>query len=158
MTSGDRWTAWIEENGDSFFLYARQQCRSESDAKDVLQDALTEAWQRTAKGLPDRALVFATIRRRAIDIGRSVDRRTIREVRFADNDSDWYCPDFSENDVRHQLASAIESLPDSLREVLILKIWGNLTFPGESTLIDSKTGSLSSEAPARTVSASTPAP
>ena len=85
MTSGDYWTAWIDENGEAFFLYARQQCRSESDAKDVLQDALTEAWRRTPKGVPDRSLVFATIRRRAIDHGRSIDRRAVREISFANN-------------------------------------------------------------------------
>lgn len=135
MTTSDRWTAWIAENGEAFFLYARQQCRSESDAKDVLQDALTEAWRRTAKGVPDRSLVFATIRRRAIDLGRSLDRRSIRQIDFANKGPDWFCPDFSANDVRHQLASAIETLPDILREVLILKIWGGLTFPAISQLI-----------------------
>lgn len=136
MNSDDRWAAWIDSNGEAFFLYARQQCRSESDARDVLQDSLTEAWRRTQKGLPDRSLVFATIRRRAIDCGRSTDRRSNRGVRFADKEPSWFVPDFSAGDVRHQLATAIETLPDSLREVLILKVWGGLTFPAISKLIN----------------------
>lgn len=136
MDSGEHWASWIEENGDAFFLYARQQCRSEADAKDVLQDSLTEAWRKTTEGLPDRALVFATIRHRAIDLGRSLDRRSIREENFADRRPDWFSPDFSQNDLRHQLASAIETLPDNLREVLILKIWGDLTFPEISKLVN----------------------
>lgn len=136
MSSSDSWTAWIEENGETFFFYARQQCRSESDAKDVLQEALTEAWQRSKKGVPDRALVFATIRRRAIDVARSMDRRKIREVDFGNNGSEMFCPDFAANDVRHQLASAIGALPDLLQEVVILRIWGDLTFPAIAQLIN----------------------
>ena len=128
MRSGDRWTAWIEENGESFFLYARSQCRSDADAKDVLQEALTETWGRSGSKLPDRALVFATIRRRAIDAARSMDRRKIREVDFSSLGTDFFCPDFSASDVRHQLASAVEALPDSLQEVVVLRIWGGLTF------------------------------
>lgn len=136
MNSGNHWADWIEAHGEAFFLYARQQCRSESDAKDVLQDALTEVWRRSPEGLPDRSLVYATIRRRAIDCGRSTDRRQKREVSFAGNKPEWFVPDFSAQDLRHQLASAIETLPDPLREVLILKIWGDLTFPAIATLIN----------------------
>lgn len=135
MNSDESWTAWIDQNGEAFFLYARQQCRSESDAKDVLQDALTEAWKRTQKGLPDRSLVFATIRRRAIDCGRSIDRRAIREIKYGGKGENWFLPDYSFGDVRNQLASAIETLPETLREVLILKIWGDLSFPAISQLI-----------------------
>ena len=136
MKSSDRWTAWIKENGESFFLYARQQCRSDSDAKDVLQDALAETWERTGRKLPDRSLVFATIRRRAIDLARSMDRRKIREVDFGSPGPDFFCPDFSAHDVRHQLASAVGSLPNLLQEVVILRIWGGLTFPEIAKLIN----------------------
>ncbi|MEN8681059.1 MAG: sigma-70 family RNA polymerase sigma factor [Akkermansiaceae bacterium] len=136
MNTEGLWSSWIAENGEAFFLYARQKTRSESDAKDVLQDALTEAWRRTSEGLPERSLVFATIRRRAIDCGRSIDRRSKREIKFADDSPNWFVPDFSANDVRHQLASAIETLPETLSEVLFLKIWGDLTFPAISKLIN----------------------
>lgn len=135
MNSDESWASWVDQNGEAFFLYAKQQCRSESDAKDVLQDALTEAWQKTKKGLPDRSLVFATIRRRAIDLGRSTDRRAIREIKYNGRGENWFLPDYSVGDVRHQLASAIETMPDTLREVIILKIWGDLTFPAISQLI-----------------------
>jgi len=136
MKADDAWACWIETNGEAFFLFAKQQCRSEADAKDILQEALAEVWRRTAKGVPDRAHVFATIRRRAIDQGRSLDRRFRHEAKCAEGHKDWFVPDYSMYDLRHQLASAIESLPSTLQEVLILKVWGGLTFPAISELIE----------------------
>ena len=135
MNSEGSWSAWLGSNAEVFFLYARQQTRSESDAKDVLQESLTEAWGRASGDLPDKALVFATIRRRAIDLGGSIVRRSKRESCFADDRPDWFVPDFSAGDTTDRLATAIEDLPDKLREVLILKIWGELTFPAISELI-----------------------
>ena len=64
--SSDGWAGWLEAQGNVFFLYARQQTRSESDAKDVLQDALTEAWRAEKGKIPGKGLVFTIIRRRAI--------------------------------------------------------------------------------------------
>ena len=68
VSPSSRWENWLQAHGEVFFLYARQQTRSEPDAKDVMQDSLAEAWHRTEGAIPDRALVFATIRRRAIDL------------------------------------------------------------------------------------------
>lgn len=74
----DEWRDWLRENGRRYLLYARQQTRADADAEDVLQDALVESWRRS-NGVPEHALVFATIRRRAIDFARSCDRRAARE-------------------------------------------------------------------------------
>lgn len=124
-----RWKAWLETHGKVFFLYARQQTRSEADAKDVFQEALVEAWQKTHRKMPDKALVFATIRRRAIDLGRSTDRRSTREQRAMADLDDWFVTDFTEEDTRRFLKDALAALPDPQREVLMLRIWGDLSFP-----------------------------
>ena len=112
-----------------FLLYARQQTRSEEDAHDLLQDALAECWQRCGGGVPDNALVFATLRRRAIDIGRSADRRYRREERAFENADLWFQPDFSAGDAHQTVAAALRLLPEHLREAVTLKLWGDLTFP-----------------------------
>ena len=125
----DRWEECLDEHGEVLVLYARQQTRSESDAKDVLQEALTETWDKAGHGTPSRARVFATIRRRAIDLGRSIDRRARREERFFSGKPDWFEPDYTATDTGEQLIEAIQTLPAKLREVLILKIWGELAFP-----------------------------
>ena len=129
-----RWQEWVDQHAEIFFLYARQQTRSEADAKDVLQDSLTEAWTKAAGGIPDKAMVFATIRRRAVDLGRSIDRRQKREQSVVRDQSEWFLPDYSASDTRRWLAAAVMELPADFREVLILRIWGDLSFPAIAQL------------------------
>ena len=128
-TAAGHWQQWLADSGEAFFLYARQQTRCEADAKDVFQDALTESWRKTGGNIPDRAMVLATIRRRAMDLGRSLDRRARREQRTLEETDDWFLPDFAAADTRSHLAHAIRELPENLREVLVLRMWGDLSFP-----------------------------
>jgi RNA polymerase sigma-70 factor (ECF subfamily) len=124
--SPDQWRQWLRDNGSRFLLYARQQTRNEGDAEDVLQDALVESWQR-AGGMPDDALVFATIRRRAIDLARSADRRAAREE-ASEPEQPFFNPDVEERDTQRLLEQAVNGLPPNYREVVSLKLWGGLTF------------------------------
>ena len=74
------WRRWVEKQAPKFLLFARQQARSETDAQDLVQEALVEASRRQNDSRPPQpALVFATIRRRAIDLARREDRRAERE-------------------------------------------------------------------------------
>ncbi len=125
--SSDEWRSWLRTTGPRFLLYARQQTRTESDAEDVLQDALVESWKRTG-GMPPDPLVFATIRRRAIDLARSSDRRGVREVEAGTPDTDWFSPDIEERETQRMLEDAVKSLQPIYREVITLKVWGGLTF------------------------------
>jgi len=125
--SSDEWRAWLRRCGPRFHLYARQQTRTESDAEDVLQDALVESWKR-ADGMPPDALVFSTIRRRAIDLARSSDRRSVRELEAGGPGAEWFSPDVEERETQRLLEDAVKSLQPIYREVVTLKVWGGLTF------------------------------
>jgi RNA polymerase sigma-70 factor, ECF subfamily len=122
----DEWRGWLRENGRRYLLYARQQTRAEADAEDVLQEALVEAWQR-AGGMPEDALVFATIRRRAIDLARSADRRAAREEN-QEPETSWFAPEVESRETQRLLEKAVNGLPENYREVVSLKLWGGLTF------------------------------
>lgn len=125
----DRWRAWIAEKAPIFLLYARQCSRCEEDARDVVQEALAESWHRSGGTVPDAALVFTTIRRRAIDMGRSVESRRRRESDHAVLGDGWFEEDFALRDTHQAVASALAGLPESLRETVTLKLWADLTFP-----------------------------
>lgn len=125
-TSND-WDSWVAENAARFLLFARQQTRSDQDAEDVLQDALIEAWERGG-GKPESALVFATIRRRAIDLGRRHDRRARRELAAAPENDVWFDSAVHDRETAMLLEEAVRTLPKDLSEVITLKVWGGLTF------------------------------
>jgi RNA polymerase sigma-70 factor (ECF subfamily) len=126
--SAQDWKVWFAENGARLRLIARQWTRSDADADDVLQEAFIRFWknQRHLPGNPN-ALVVTSIRRSALDLYRSTDRRSVREQTvFADSDTTWFEP---EADPRLQaLTHSLPQLPDEQREVVVLKIWGDLTF------------------------------
>ena len=127
--SAQDWKVWFAENGARLRLIARQWTRSDADADDVLQEAFIRFWknQRHLPGNPN-ALVVTSIRRSALDLYRSTDRRSVREQTvYADSDTmTWFEP---EVDPRLQaLTDSLPQLPNEQREVVVLKIWGDLTF------------------------------
>lgn len=124
------WQRWLAERSESFFLYARQQTRCVADAEDVLQEVLFETWRKAGGRPPDAALVYATIRRRALDLARRTQRRAVREDAAIDGTAEpFVLPELGDRDTHAQLAEAVGGLPEHLREALTLRIWGGLSFP-----------------------------
>jgi RNA polymerase sigma-70 factor (ECF subfamily) len=133
--SPQTWRHWLDSRARSFLLFARDQTRCEADACDVLQEALVESWQRHGTGTPPPdALVYATIRRRSIDLSRRIDRRARREADAAE--SAWFTAADAHDaaaanasqGLDEELAAAVKNLPAIYREVVVLKAWSGLTF------------------------------
>jgi RNA polymerase sigma-70 factor (ECF subfamily) len=107
-SSSDEWRGWLDAHTAKLLLYARQQTRSVADAEDVLQEALIDSWQRPVARRPPLPLVFATIRRRAIDQARSNDRRARREQ--ANESEPWFAPEIEPRDHQRLLEDAVKTL------------------------------------------------
>ena len=138
----DEWRRWIADHAPKLLLFARQMARSEADAQDLVQEALVECWQRRGAGTPPLTLLFATIRRRAIDLSRSEDRRVNREQTVAvDETQPWFDTGVEQREFSRMIQSALAELPPEQREVITLKIWGEMTFAeiGESLDIPANT-------------------
>ncbi|MDC0276214.1 RNA polymerase sigma factor [Verrucomicrobiales bacterium] len=124
------WSDWLRENGPRLMLYSRQQSRCEADAEDVLQAALVKTWK-THTVAPDKkviSLAYTNVRRCAIDLARSMDRRTAREQKVVETGEtvSWF--KLPEDDENRALQVALAKIPESFREVVTLKIWGEQTF------------------------------
>jgi RNA polymerase sigma-70 factor, ECF subfamily len=134
------WSSWFDRNGPRLLLWARQWTRSASDAEDIVQEAFVRYWkhQRGLGGNPI-GLLFASVRRAATDQARRNLRRSTREQASdyaVSDDAPWF--DVSETDPERQalLEASIKRLPADQREVLVLKIWGELTFDEISRELD----------------------
>ncbi|MEI6395424.1 MAG: sigma-70 family RNA polymerase sigma factor [Verrucomicrobiota bacterium] len=130
MAKQTDWERWVLDHAPGLLLFARQQSRCEADAQDLVQEAVVEAWQRQADGAPPPpALVFATIRRRAVDWGRSQDRRAAREAAaHAETSECWFDSSIEDRDRSRLIQEAMAKLHENYREVVTLKTWGGLTF------------------------------
>ena len=89
-----------------------------------------EASQRQDDGRPPPPpLVFATIRRRTIDLARREDRRTAREQAATEPLPEmWFDAGAADRELAQLVQGAMSKLPDIYREVITLKVWGGLTF------------------------------
>jgi len=124
------WRRWLEEHAPRFLLFARQQARCEADAQDLVQESVLEASRRQKDGQPPPpALVFATLRRRAVDLARRQDRRTHREAAaMGPALQPWFDTSVEDRELSQVIQGAMSQLPAIYREVITLKVWGGLTF------------------------------
>ena len=127
------WKVWFEVHGPSLLLCARQWTHSIADAEDVLQEAFVRYWrhQRHLPGHP-RALLITSIRRVATDQARGNSRRVAREeksIGAAGETVPFFEPRMADDAGRsYEIEAALGCLPAEQREVLVLKIWNELTF------------------------------
>lgn len=124
------WKTWLEDHASKFLLFARQKARSDADAQDLMQEAIIEAAERNEwNGPPAPALVFATIRRRAIDWARQAERRAARENAASESRAVmWFDTAVADRERAALIQEAMQKVPEIYREVITLKIWGGLTF------------------------------
>jgi len=131
------WRRWLEDHAPRFLLFARHKARSEADAQDLVQEAVIEAWRRQGDGSPPPLpLVFATLRRRAIDLARSEDRRAGREQAAMEPAESWFDAGVEDRELKQSIQHALSRLPERYREVVTLKIWGGLTFAAIADVLE----------------------
>ena len=74
-------------------------------------------------------LLITSVRRSALDLLRSRDRREKRGQAHVDLHAEsWFDPKIEGNERANRLEEAVVQLPSEQREVVVLKVWGGLTF------------------------------
>jgi RNA polymerase sigma-70 factor (ECF subfamily) len=132
----ENWKTCFVQLGPALLLFARRWTNCRADAEDIVQEAFVRFWRRQ-HSIENRALLYATVRSTALDRLRSDQRRARREAAVALDSDEHLEPCFSTADEGQQLlAAAVERLPDEQREVVILKIWNELTFAEIATVLE----------------------
>lgn len=128
VATHEDWKSCFAEAAPGLVLFARQFVRSAADAEDIVQDAFVKFW-RKQHPIDNRALLFATVRSTALDLLRRDARRARREADAIAEVDQAVAPQFdTTSDSQQALARAVDRLPNEQREVLVMKIWNDLTF------------------------------
>jgi RNA polymerase sigma-70 factor (ECF subfamily) len=128
VANDETWRNCFVQIAPSLLLFARQWTDSMADAEDVVQEAFVRFW-RKQHDIANRALLYATVRSIALDFLRKRSRRERREAAAVAEDDRPVQPQFAvEDDGQRALAAGIAVLPNEQREVLVMKIWNDLTF------------------------------
>lgn len=131
----DDWKVCFSELGPGLVLFARQWVRTRSDAEDIVQEAFVRFW-RQRHSIANRALLFATVRSIGLDHIRRDARRARREAEASLDAEQATEPHFAfEDESQRALAEAVDRLPHEQREVVVMKIWNELTFAEIGTVL-----------------------
>ena len=122
------WKVCFSELAPGLVLFAREWVKSAADAEDVVQDAFVRFWRRNLS-IKNRGLLYAAVRSAALDLIRRDSRRARREVEVFRDTERTVQPQFEQmDDSQRELVAALDRLPRDQREVLVMKIWNELTF------------------------------
>ncbi len=128
VATDEDWKVCFSQVAPGLLLFARQWTRSAADAEDVVQEAFVRFW-RKQHNIDNRPLLYAAVRSIALDSLRRDSRRARRESDVVSDAEQSVQPAFTiENESQQALAAAVDCLPSEQREVLVMKIWNELTF------------------------------
>ena len=137
VATNEDWKLCFAEAAPGLVLFARQFVRSLADAEDIVQEAFVRFW-RKQHSIRNRALLFATVRSISLDLLRRDFRRARREAdALADAEQSTPAPQFDAvSESQQALAAAVDRLPAEQREVLVMKIWNELTFAEIAAILE----------------------
>lgn len=134
MLDTRRLAAWFEAHSAQLVLYARQ-FLDPAAAEDVVHDAFVSLMGLSRDPDDARAWLFRTVRNAAISRKRSWWRRTRRERAAGATRAELFEPR-SDDLIDARLAErALSQLPPEQREVVVLRIWVQMTLAEISSLV-----------------------
>jgi RNA polymerase sigma-70 factor (ECF subfamily) len=130
----------FERHGPSLVLYARRWSRWPDDS---VQEALIELSQLEEPPIDPVAWLYTTTKRRGLNLTRSEGRRTKYEQLAAAEIDSWFhqtntTEAFSATELTEQLAA----LDNDEYELVVGRVWGNLTFSQLADLLECSTSAV----------------
>jgi RNA polymerase sigma-70 factor (ECF subfamily) len=117
---------WFDTYAARLVLYARQ-WMSAGAAQDVVQDVFVRLMCQPQEPGNVQAWLFRSVRNAAISEARSGQRRRVRENSVAAGRADWFEKQPEDLIDAEAAQKALERLPDLQREIVVLRIWADLT-------------------------------
>ncbi len=146
LTTEEPWRACYAQLAPKLLLFARQWVGSIADAEDVVQTAFVKFWRYQPDAGPEHyPLLYSAVRTSALDLIRTDSRRGRREQIIAtDPGEPFFDVTIEQNENSDLINSALQHLPESQREVLVLRIWGELSFAEIATTLGDSINTVAS--------------
>jgi RNA polymerase sigma-70 factor, ECF subfamily len=126
----EQWTVWLDQHIASLILLARQWVPRRADAEDVVQEAFVRFWRSRDRVADPAAYFYACVKHVALDWRRNRERQSRREEATARSEATTlFAGPLEQSERRMAIETAMRRLPESQREVLVMRIWGGLSFP-----------------------------
>ena len=134
---GDPWQDWLLRHGAALVLLARQWVRSRADAEDVVQEAFVRFWRSRERIAEPAAYLYACVKHCALDAHRCRQRQLRREQATARPEAEpRFVSSLEDRERQAAIEAALNGLPSEQAEILIMKIWGGLSFPQIATALE----------------------
>jgi RNA polymerase sigma-70 factor (ECF subfamily) len=124
--------ALYEAKAAGLILYGRALGLSHSEAEDVLQETFVVLLQLEESPEEPEHYAMRSFRNRALNYRRSMWRRLTREL----ESHRWFERSPARTDAEQEAMRCLADLPAEQREVIVLKIWNDMTFEAIGELLE----------------------
>jgi RNA polymerase sigma-70 factor (ECF subfamily) len=122
----------VDAHSAALALYARQWCKAPDDA---VQEAFIELLRQSPVPHHPAGWLFHTVRRRAMNLARGERRRTEHYRQAGQQRETWFLEDQTAEIDGDPLRPMLEKLPRLEREIVVARVWGELTFEQVAELV-----------------------
>lgn len=136
--TSDEIESLYRQHGSALVLFATSLLGNRTVAQDVVHQVFLRLIENNGLGPAEdkKAYVFASVRNAVLN-----ERKFQQRSAPLDPDSDWFVSPTHDHAEELDLRRALWSLPEDQREVIVLHLWGDLTFAqiGNTTGISANT-------------------
>ncbi len=121
--TAERLQVLIDSHAATLTLFAKQRCNS---AEDVVQVAYCKLMQQPREPVDVVAWLYRVVRNGALDASKAEQRRLRRETTHSQSRPVWFVEQQHDQDQADEAVQALQGLPAEQREVIVLRLWGQL--------------------------------
>ena len=134
-------TQWYRKYGPELLLFARQ-LTDDQAAEDAVQDAFVQLLRQPQLPKNVRAWLYRVVRNTTRTLFRRLRHRTVRQRTARSGEIRWFDPCPEEMIDAQYAQRLLEALPRNQREIVVMRIWGQMTLKEISDLVQKPVSSV----------------